>query len=42
MDAQVPAPPHCIAEWVLAAEGLANARDLGGIPRRSGWQSPTD
>ncbi|MCU1445385.1 MAG: family N-acetyltransferase [Cryobacterium sp.] len=30
------APPLRAAERVLAVDGLANARDLGGIPRRSG------
>ncbi|MGY4858871.1 tyrosine-protein phosphatase [Cryobacterium sp. AP23] len=40
MDDRSSFPPPLAAERNLAVDGLANARDLGGIPRRTGTPTP--
>jgi protein-tyrosine phosphatase len=40
MDDPSPSPPLTAAERFLAVDGLANARDLGGIPRGSRGSTP--
>jgi protein-tyrosine phosphatase len=41
MDTRVPPPPIPAADRALVVDGLANARDLGGIRLRDGGVTPT-